>query len=144
MLLQRPVGNEVLKLSNLNQLSETETKYMQEMAAQRFDMIMNNLRSMPRTMLLTIRNINTVRAITKDHGSLVDRYTLMARSATRGFFVVPGASLSQHLQGVWHQFIFDWRLWWDRMQMRLTFFGLRVLYWLGRAPDVTFVVQMVQ
>ena len=55
MLLQRPVGNQKLVLSNLNQLSEKDVKYMQEMAGQRFDMIMNNLRSMPRTMLLTIR-----------------------------------------------------------------------------------------
>jgi hypothetical protein len=55
MLLQRPIGNQKFALSNLNQLSETDLKYMQEMAGQRFDMIMNNLRSMPRTMLLTIR-----------------------------------------------------------------------------------------
>ncbi|EFX86094.1 hypothetical protein DAPPUDRAFT_313082 [Daphnia pulex] len=144
MLLQRPVGNQKFALSNLNQLSETDLKYMQEMAGQRFDMIMNNLRSMPRTMLLTIRNINTVRAITKDHGSLVDRYTLMARSATRGFFIVPGASFGQRLQGVLQQFLFDWRLWWDKTQMRLTFWGLRVLFWLGRAPDMTIVVQMVE
>ncbi|XP_046641908.1 uncharacterized aarF domain-containing protein kinase 5-like isoform X2 [Daphnia pulicaria] len=144
MLLQRPIGNQKFALSNLNQLSETDLKYMQEMAGQRFDMIMNNLRSMPRTMLLTIRNINTVRAITKDHGSLVDRYTLMARSATRGFFIVPGASFGQRLQGVLQQFLFDWRLWWDKTQMRLTFWGLRVLFWLGRAPDMTIVVQMVE
>ncbi len=55
MLLQRPVGIQKLVLSNLNQLSENDVKYMQEMAGQRFDMIINNLRSMPRTMLLTIR-----------------------------------------------------------------------------------------
>ncbi|XP_059350364.1 uncharacterized aarF domain-containing protein kinase 5-like isoform X2 [Daphnia carinata] len=144
MLLQRPVGNETPNLTNLNHLSESDMKYMQEMAAQRFDMIMNNLRSMPRTMLLTIRNINTVRAITKDHGSLVDRYTLMARSATRGFFIVPGASFRQRLQGIWQQFLFDWRLWWDKTQMRLTFWSLRVLFWLGRAPDMTVLVQMVE
>lgn len=61
--------------------------------------------------LMFSRNINTVRAITKEHGSLVDRYTLMARSATRGFFIVPDASLMQQFQGVWQQVIFDWRLW---------------------------------
>ena len=59
----------------------------------------------------TFRNINTIRAITKDHGGLVDRYTLMARSATRGAFVVPGASNVQHFQGVWQQFVFDFHLW---------------------------------
>jgi len=28
--------------------------------------------------------------------------------------------------------------------MKLTFWGLRVLFWLGRAPDMTVVVQMVE
>jgi hypothetical protein len=55
MLLQRPVGSQTLVLSNLNDLSDTEQKYMQEMAAERFDKIMVNLRTMPRTMLLAIR-----------------------------------------------------------------------------------------
>lgn len=55
MLLQRPVGRQTLSLSDLNKLTEKELKYMQDMAAQRFDKIMRNLRSMPRAMLLTIR-----------------------------------------------------------------------------------------
>lgn len=108
-----------------------------------------------------------MRAITKEHGSLVDRYTLMARSATRGFFIVPDASLMQQFQRVWQQVIFDWRLWYvchpplcyavvslkkyfyvcvydrfDGVQMRLAFWGLRVLHWLGRAPDMSAVFQM--
>ena len=57
------------------------------------------------------RNINTVRSITKDHGSLVDRYTIMARSATRGAFVVAGAPFYQQFKGIWQQFLFDWHLW---------------------------------
>ena len=57
------------------------------------------------------RNINTVRAITKDHGSPVDRYTLMARSATRGAFFVPAASWPRYMVGVFHQVFFDYRLW---------------------------------
>ncbi|XP_057377247.1 uncharacterized aarF domain-containing protein kinase 5-like isoform X1 [Daphnia carinata] len=106
--------------------------------------MMSSFRAMPSQLMLIFRNINTVRAITKDHGSLVDRYTLMARSATRGFFIVPGASFRQRLQGIWQQFLFDWRLWWDKTQMRLTFWSLRVLFWLGRAPDMTVLVQMVE
>lgn len=33
---------------------------------------------------------------------------------------------------------------WDKTQMRLTFWGLRVLFWLGRAPDMTVLVQIVE
>jgi len=143
MLLQRPVTLTNVQMSET--LSQHETNHMQEMAAQHFDLIVNNLRAMPHTLLLVIRNINTVRSITSELGNLVDRYTLMARSATKGAFVVPGgASVSQRFQGIWQQFLFDWHLWLDKMQMRLLFAGLRVMYWLRLAPDMTEVARMVQ
>jgi len=143
MLLQRPVSFGSVKVTDT--LSQQETSHMQEMAAQHFDLIINNLRAMPHTLLLVIRNINTVRSITSELGNLVDRYTLMARSATKGAFVVPGgASVSQRFQGIWQQFLFDWHLWLDKMQMRLLFVGLRVMYWLRLAPDMSEVARMVQ
>ena len=49
------MGNQTLTMSALNDLSDKEQKYMQEMAAERFDKVMVNLRTMPRTMLLDIR-----------------------------------------------------------------------------------------
>lgn len=55
MLLQRPLVNQSFTLSDLNQLSDKELQYMQDQAAQRFDKIMANLQSMPRTMILTLR-----------------------------------------------------------------------------------------
>jgi hypothetical protein len=53
MITQRPVGCQNASLSNI--LTEEELNYMKQMAAERFDMIMTALRSMPRSMLLTIR-----------------------------------------------------------------------------------------
>jgi len=53
MLLQRPVALSSAQMSDA--LSRQESNHMQDMAAQHFDLIVNNLRSMPRTMLLTIR-----------------------------------------------------------------------------------------
>lgn len=52
---------------------------MREMASQRFESIMQVLKSMPRSMLLVFRNINTVRSINITLGAPVDRYFIMAK-----------------------------------------------------------------
>ncbi|XP_076013235.1 putative aarF domain-containing protein kinase 5 isoform X2 [Genypterus blacodes] len=83
MLLQRPINMQELGLSNI--LSREETTYMRQMALQRFENIMQVLKSMPRPMLLVFRNINTVRSINITLGAPVDRYFVMAKSAVRGW-----------------------------------------------------------
>ncbi|KAM4549666.1 putative aarF domain-containing protein kinase 5 isoform 3-T3 [Fundulus diaphanus] len=83
MLLQRPINMRTLALSNI--LSREETAYMKEMALNRFESIMQVLKSMPRPMLLVFRNINTVRSINITLGAPVDRYYVMAKSAVRGW-----------------------------------------------------------
>lgn len=60
-------------------LSHAETTYMQEMAKEHFARIMEVLKALPRPMLLVLRNINTVRSITINLKSPVDRYFLMAK-----------------------------------------------------------------
>lgn len=77
MLLQRPINMRELGLANV--LSREETAYMRDMASQRFDSIMQVLKSMPRPMLLVFRNINTVRSINITLGAPVDRYFIMAK-----------------------------------------------------------------
>lgn len=77
MLLQRPINMRELGLSNI--LSGEETAYMREMAQERFENIMQVLKSMPRPMLLVFRNINTVRSINITLGAPVDRYFVMAK-----------------------------------------------------------------
>lgn len=81
MLLQRPINMRELGLANV--LSREETAYMREMASQRFDSIMQVLKSMPRPMLLVFRNINTVRSINITLGAPVDRYFIMAKRSVQ-------------------------------------------------------------
>ncbi|KAK2887248.1 hypothetical protein Q8A67_015476 [Cirrhinus molitorella] len=83
MLLQRPINMWNLGLGNI--LTREETSYMRDMAVNRFDKIMQVLKSMPRPMLLVFRNINTVRCINITLGAPVDRYFIMAKSAVRGW-----------------------------------------------------------
>uniref|UniRef100_A0A8C9PZZ3 AarF domain containing kinase 5 n=1 Tax=Spermophilus dauricus TaxID=99837 RepID=A0A8C9PZZ3_SPEDA len=77
MLMQRPVRLGQLWHSHLP--SHEEVAYMQEMARSHFEAIMQVLRALPRSMLLVLRNINTVRAINVALGTPVDRYFLMAK-----------------------------------------------------------------
>ncbi|XP_040149409.1 putative aarF domain-containing protein kinase 5 isoform X2 [Ictidomys tridecemlineatus] len=77
MLMQRPVRLGQLWHSHLP--SHEEVAYMQEMARNHFEAIMQVLRALPRSMLLVLRNINTVRAINVALGTPVDRYFLMAK-----------------------------------------------------------------
>ncbi|CAH0547500.1 unnamed protein product [Brassicogethes aeneus] len=72
---------------NLNaKLTEEDMQKMTEFARERFDIIMDCLKEMPRSLLLVIRNLNTIRAIAQDHGNPIDRYSVLARMATRTAF----------------------------------------------------------
>ena len=75
--MQRPVRLRQLWRSHL--LSREEAAYMQAMAREHLEDIMAVLKALPRSMLLVLRNINTVRAINTALGTPVDRYFLMAK-----------------------------------------------------------------
>lgn len=53
VLLQRPLDLGVNKLST--RLTEQDIAYMQQMAKERFDTVLNTLKQMPRQMLFVIR-----------------------------------------------------------------------------------------
>jgi aarF domain-containing kinase len=62
-------------------------------------------------LFLFHRNINTIRAIAREHGDPVDRYTLMARSACQGAFKVEEAALVRKMQGYLMRANFEVNLW---------------------------------
>jgi len=95
-----------------SRMSSEKKRSIRESMETLHDRMLESFYAQPSELMLIFRNINTVRSITSELGNLVDRYTLMARSATKGAFVVPGgASVSQRFQGIWQQFLFDWHLW---------------------------------
>ena len=53
ILTQSPFTGKAVKLAT--KLTEEDLNYMQAVARERFDKIMNALRSMPRTLLLVVR-----------------------------------------------------------------------------------------
>ncbi|XP_043227512.1 uncharacterized aarF domain-containing protein kinase 5-like isoform X3 [Amphibalanus amphitrite] len=134
MLLQRPLPRRGGAVRALRHAVTGDQEYMRRQAAERFDQITDALRQLPRSVLLVIRNMNLIRAITAEHGSHVDRYRLMARSATQGAFRVEGAGVTARLAGYWQRFVFDWRLFVDSVKMWAMRRTIWLLTLLGRAP----------
>ncbi|XP_024113639.1 uncharacterized aarF domain-containing protein kinase 5 isoform X1 [Oryzias melastigma] len=137
MLLQRPINMHQLGLSNI--LNREETAYMRHMAINRFDSIMQVLKSMPRPMLLVFRNINTVRSINITLGAPVDRYFVMAKSAVRGWGriqaeklgVLPRLWVFHWWRTTWESLKFEVALRKEMVTMSLTRALLRLLEVLG-------------
>ncbi|XP_054446600.1 uncharacterized aarF domain-containing protein kinase 5 [Pteronotus mesoamericanus] len=140
VLMQRPVRLRQLWRSHL--LSREEAAYMQAMAREHFEDIMAVLKALPRSMLLVLRNINTVRAINSALGAPVDRYFLMAKSAVRGWSRLVGAahpgaygaSVARHVRVAWETFKFEVALRLETLSMRLTALLVRALVHLGLMP----------
>ncbi|KAK6627329.1 hypothetical protein RUM44_009806 [Polyplax serrata] len=142
ILMQRPLKLHKyhLKLS----LSEEDMRYMTYMAKKRFDRIILALRQMPKNMLLVIRNINTIRAIAKDHGDPVDRFTVMARSATRGAFVDKDAGILCKLKGLKQRITFEIHLWTDYLKLITYRTCYRLLLYFEKAPDLSKIAEEMQ
>lgn len=117
-------------------LSQEDKKKMQKRMEEAREKLSNAFKDLPTELFLVLRNVNTIRSITKEHGDVVDRYKLMARSATRGAFVSPNASFSQMLRGRWEQLYFDYSLKKEAVRMWVMKKVLYVLYLLGRIPDL--------
>lgn len=150
MLMQRPVRLGQLWHSHLP--SHEEVAYMQEMARSHFEAIMQVLRALPRSMLLVLRNINTVRAINVALGTPVDRYFLMAKSAVRGwsrlvgaaYLGIYGSGLLRHMKVAWEMFKFEVALRLETLAMRLTALLVRVLVHLGLVPQAEELYQYLE
>ncbi|CAG0900919.1 unnamed protein product [Darwinula stevensoni] len=141
ILLQRPLRY-TWNLRIPTHLTEEDIRHMKEMAAERFDMIMDVLRSIPKEMLLVIRNLNTVRGILKDHNSSVDRYVLMAQSASRGSFSVGGKkSLVASCQSLWAYLHFEvtlrYQAYMQIVHMWVLRLYLKLLQVMARSPIET-------
>uniref|UniRef100_A0A8C0H5H4 AarF domain containing kinase 5 n=1 Tax=Chelonoidis abingdonii TaxID=106734 RepID=A0A8C0H5H4_CHEAB len=137
ILMQRPIHMGQLRLANI--LTREETLYMQAMAQQHFDRIMQVLKDLPRPMLLVFRNINTVRSINIALGAPVDRYFVMGKSAVKGWSRITGqrstgirsSSLFCWLRVKWESLKFEIALRQETFSMRLMASLIRFLAYVG-------------
>ena len=131
ILLQKPL--DVNKFSFATKYTEQEVEYMKKIASERFDIIMNILRDMPRNLLFIVRNLNIVRAIAREHGDIVDRPKIMARFAISSL-IKSGENVFSYLR---RKVFFEYRLWKIFMEFWVMRNYLKFLELIGRAPEDT-------
>ncbi|XP_055892324.1 uncharacterized aarF domain-containing protein kinase 5-like isoform X3 [Biomphalaria glabrata] len=140
ILVQRPIKRRTVFLPTA--MTSSDIEYMQEMASKHFDKIMVVLREMPSNLLLVIRNLNTIRAIIRDHGNTVDRYGIMARSAIRGSHLDDPAinTVTGVVKGWWARCVYDCRVIKENLKHKLMMFMamnyLRLLNMIGRGISI--------
>lgn len=118
ILLQRPLET---KNRFSTKLTEAEIAYMQKLARKRFDIIMEVLREMPQNMLFIVRNLNTVRAIAREHGDPIDRPRVMAQHAV--------SCINRGRGGVFSFIGYAFR----RMRFEIQLFRMTFRYWFAQA-----------
>lgn len=118
------------------QITQQDVKELTAMAKDNFDKIMTILRSLPSTMLLVFRNLNTVRAINQDLGEPVDRYRLLCDCAIAGLNQETHNSSWKQRVAIFVQTCWlDLRLRYYSFQDSFFKYYIRALKLVGRAPQ---------
>ncbi|XP_062591717.1 uncharacterized aarF domain-containing protein kinase 5-like isoform X1 [Saccostrea cucullata] len=96
------------------------------------------VRQMPTGLFFIFRNMNTIRAICQEHGHVVDRYGIMAKSAMRGArkFGVQDITWSGKIKAWLEVLHYDYRIRAENFKIWLGILYLRILVWLGRVPSL--------
>lgn len=144
ILVQRPVSRSSTYLPS--HMTKEDLKHMQYMAQKHFDKIMQVLKDMPRPIILIIRNMNTIRAICQEHGNLIDRYGIMAKSAIRGArkFGVQDISLTGRIKAWLEMMNYDFRIKAENFKIWIGIVYLRILVWLGRVPSLEEIRSVIE
>ncbi|XP_053665315.1 uncharacterized aarF domain-containing protein kinase 5 [Anopheles marshallii] len=140
ILLQRP-----LELKGTGKfstrLSEQDVAYMAKQAKEHFDRIMETLKSMPRNLILIIRNLNTIRSIARDHGDPVDRPKILARCALAA--LCPSRrDVRNFLWVTFRKLRFEFLLWRQSFHYWIVSYYLRMLTRVGRSPDTSHLMNI--
>ncbi|XP_066257621.1 uncharacterized aarF domain-containing protein kinase 5 [Euwallacea similis] len=140
ILTQAPLRSTGFKLKAA--LTKQEEEVMRKLAGERFDQIVECLQQMPRSLLLVIRNLNTIRAISYDHGCPIDRYSVLARMATKAAFESEDKKVLKR-----KIIVFLKRLWFEinlliaKMLIYWRTLLLRILCITGLAPDMNAFIE---
>ncbi|XP_005101564.1 uncharacterized aarF domain-containing protein kinase 5 isoform X1 [Aplysia californica] len=150
MIMQRPVRMKSRRLFDIKPptreewvlMSKEDKAMWKEKFQEIHDRVLTIMKEMPSPLFWIFRNLNTIRAIIRDHGNTVDRYGIMARSAIRGSHRDSASSgtFLTVLQGWWHRCLYDYRVWREnvthKLLMFLTLNYLRFLQLVGKAPSL--------
>ncbi|KAI5730507.1 hypothetical protein M8J76_014491 [Diaphorina citri] len=107
------------KVTRFRQLSQEAQDRLRNEIMAVHDRTIEIFKSVPSKLMLVTRNINTIRSIAKGHGNPVDRYSIMARSATQGVFKSESKSFWSRLKCLLAIAHFEFMLWWTKFRSQL-------------------------
>lgn len=150
MIMQRPVRMKTQRLFDIKPptheewvaMSREEKAVWRDKFREIHDRVLVIMREMPSPLFWIFRNLNTIRAIIKDHGNTVDRYGIMARSAIRGAHQDDPTTGGVHgvLRAWWSRCHYDYCVWREKvthnLRMVAAMTALRIMQLLGRAPSM--------
>nr|XP_039273644.1 uncharacterized aarF domain-containing protein kinase 5-like isoform X1 [Styela clava] len=128
-------------------MTDAEYKYMQQMAAERFDKIMGCLRRMPKSMILVFRNLNTVRCINHTLGSPADRFTILAHCAIRGSHQLQSqfnTSLTRRLGIFYEKIQFDFKLLTEWLKLWFLTTYLKIVRFVTAREELSDVIKELE
>ncbi|XP_066148999.1 uncharacterized aarF domain-containing protein kinase 5 [Euwallacea fornicatus] len=135
ILTQAPLRSTGFKLKAA--MTKQEETVMRKLAGDRFDQIVECLQQMPRSLLLVVRNLNTIRAISYDHGCPIDRYSVLARMAAKTAFEdADKKALKRKIIVFLKKLWFEVNLLIAKMLIYWRTLLLRILCITGLAPDI--------
>ncbi|XP_052718364.1 uncharacterized aarF domain-containing protein kinase 5-like isoform X1 [Crassostrea angulata] len=104
------------------------------------------LRQMPTGLFFIFRNMNTIRAICQEHGNLIDRYGIMAKSAIRGArkFGIQDISWTGRIKAWLEMMNYDFRIKAENFKIWIGIVYLRILVWLGRVPSLEEIRSVIE
>ncbi|CAL1532375.1 unnamed protein product [Lymnaea stagnalis] len=146
MIMQRPVRMKTRRLFDIKPptheewvlMGQEEKSVWKEKFQEIHGRVLTVMKAMPSPLFWIFRNLNTIRAILRDHGNTVDRYGIMARSAIVGSHLDDPTTST--VRGVlwawWTRCVYDCRVIKENLKHKLLMFMainyLRVLHLLGR------------
>ncbi|KAK9885956.1 hypothetical protein WA026_013832 [Henosepilachna vigintioctopunctata] len=132
ILAQAPLEKDNFQIKS--KLTEEDYKFIAEFARKRFDIIMSCLKTMPPTLLLILRNLNTLRAICHDHGYPIDRYSVLARVAMKNTYKANGVLGNIYLMPI--RTYYEIKLFTNKVRRWLKSIVMKFLLNFGLAPDI--------
>ena len=118
------LGGRGFNRKKFNSLPQEKKQEIRLIIQKFHDRMFDTFQTMPPRMVLVMRNLNTIRGLITAHGTGVDRFRLMARSAVTGKF-------SGGFRGFIAKLNFEIRLFWDFIKMFSLSFGLSIVRKLG-------------
>ncbi|CAF1922683.1 unnamed protein product [Rotaria magnacalcarata] len=133
ILIMQSLRSRYGSVSFRQKIAKEEMDRIRLKAREKMDEVNHVFKQLPDKLILVLRNLNQIRSTIRDHGNLIDRHTIMARSAILGArkYETPQRLIKDRIYARLELFMFDLILFKDRMERWFKFKFFKVLVIFG-------------